>query len=366
MKIAAIDVFGYEVRFAHGDYGLSRGRTSRGHRALVVRVRSEDGAEGWGETSPHGHTYLPSFVEGEEAALRLLGPAVLGLDPRDLGQVNRAMDATLLGGTAAKSAIDAACWDLFGHATGLPVATLLGGRLSETFRVFLAVPVGDPDGMATFAAREHALGLRVLQVKVGDDPLEDVARTRAVVEAVGDDTLVVVDANGGWTLQAALVAARRLEDLPIYLEQPCRTLTECAEVRRHTSLPLVLDESVGSLADLVAARAAGAGGVNLKPGKVGGLTKARAMRDAAVALGMTLTVDDTWGGGVVTAQNAHLAASTDPRNLVAASYFTEWTEPLLTTGPRMLPGGIGSAPTAPGLGVDVDPAVLGEPLLNFS
>lgn len=363
MLISRVEVYRYTIAWAHGRYGMSGGRDhAEGHASLVVQVLTDDGVEGWAETSPHGRTYLPSFVEAELAALKVLGQAVLGLDPRNLGALNAVMDAELRGGAPAKAALDVACWDLFGHSAGLSVSALLGGRLQETVPLFVAVPTGTLDESVAHAERDLAAGVRVFQVKVGDDPLEDVRRVRAVLEVVGDDCVVIADANGGWQLGEALVAARALEGSHVRLEQPCATISECAELRRHTALPLVLDETVCTMDDLVRARReAGATGVNLKTSRLGGMTRLRALRDAATGLGMTFTVDDTWGGVLTTAQNAHLAASSDPRHLTATTWFADWVEPLVGTVLRSV-SGRGIVPDAPGLGVEVDRSLFGPPV----
>lgn len=363
MLITDITVYTYDAAWVHGAYGMSHGRKSSAQPSLVVRILTDEGLEGWAETCPHGRTYLPSSFETERAALTVLTSAVTGLDPRNLSAVNRAMDQAMLGVNAAKAVIDMACWDIFGRSVGLPVCDLLGGRLQADFPLFVAVPIDTLDTMAGHVERDYADGIRVFQVKVGDEWSGDVARVRAVLEAAGPDCSVIADANGGWNLNSALLAARALDGLPVRLEQPCATVAECAELRRHTSLPLILDECVVTVDDLLLARhTAGAGGINLKPSRVGGLTKARALRDAAQALRMTFTVDDTWGGALTTAQNAHLAASCNPENLTGATCFAEWIQPLVATFTPSGTPGRGAASNAPGLGVTVDVDLLGEPL----
>ena len=365
MKITKVQAFEYDAAWVHGDFGMSHGRSARSHRSMVVRVVTDEGIEGWAETCPNGRTHLPSFIEGERAALQVLSSAVVGLDPRNLGCVNATMDKVLLGSNAAKGALDIACWDLLGQAVGLPVCELLGGRIQETFPLFVAVPIDSLESMAGHLARDVAAGVRVFQVKVGDEPLADVARVRAVLDAAGPDSTVIADANGGWNLQSALLAARALDGLPVHLEQPCRTIADCAELRKHTSLPMILDECVVTIEDLMLAKfVAGASGLNLKPGRLGGFTRAKAMRDAAQGLGMTFTVDDTWGGALTTAQNAHLAASSQPDSLTGATFFSEWIQPLVATGPRAVAQGSGAAPNVPGLGVTVDLSLLGRPVLD--
>jgi L-alanine-DL-glutamate epimerase-like enolase superfamily enzyme len=366
VKISSIQVFEYELQYTHGDYVMSHGRSSNKQTSLVVHVQTDEGVEGWGETCPHGGTYGPAFLGGERAAIVLLAEEVIGLDPRNLGALNRVMDDLLLGGASAKSAIDVACWDILGKSAGLPIVELLGGRMQEAIRILVPVPIGSPGSMAEFVAREGALGFNLFQIKVGDAPMEDVARVRAVLEVVEPETLVIIDANGGWNLQSALIAVKELNNSPIFLEQPCKTMVDCAELRRHTGLPMVLDECINSLTDLMIAKfSVGADGVNIKPGRVGGLSKAKVLRDAAQGLGMSVTVDETWGGSLATSHIAHLAASTEADRLLAATFFADFTEPHITSGPFSVDG-FGKAPTGHGLGIEVNDAMLGNPVFELN
>jgi len=173
MKITSVEVFRYELTYNHGIYVMSHGRAQTNEPSLVVKLGTDEGLVGWAETAPHGGTYLPGFFEGELAALAVLGPCVVGLDPREPGTVQAVMARNLLAGMGAKSAIDTACWDLLGKATGLPVVSLLGGRQQQSFRVWEAVPLGPPEAMADYVRTFLAKGVREFQVKVGNNPYED-------------------------------------------------------------------------------------------------------------------------------------------------------------------------------------------------
>jgi cis-L-3-hydroxyproline dehydratase len=366
MRIDRVDIYGYDLRYAHGDYVMSGDRVVNTLPSTVVRIVADDGVEGFGEVCPLGATYLPGFGEGARAALRELAPALVGLDPRQLGPVWGRMDAVLRGHEYAKSAVDIACWDVLGRAASQPLATLLGGRRQERFPLYVAIPLGPAGEMVAHVSRLREQGIRRFQLKVGGDPYEDAERTRSVVEATGAGDVVVADANGGWRLQDAVVAARLLEPLErVYLEQPCSTLDECLYIRERTSLPMVLDEAITGVESLLAAhRAGGMEAFNLKISKVGGLTRARLMRDLAEALGLRVTIEDTWGGDLVTAAVSHLAASTGAETLFTASFMNDWTlEHVAGYEPRSRDG-FGSAPSGPGLGVDVDTELLGAPLFT--
>jgi L-alanine-DL-glutamate epimerase-like enolase superfamily enzyme len=368
VKIAAVEVYGYELRYRHGSYVMSGGRSIDALPSTVVRIRTDEGIEGFGETCPLGPAYLPAFGEGARAALRELAPALVGIDPCNLAVVNETMDRALRGHTYAKSAVDVACWDVLGKATSQPVATLLGGLRQDSYPLYVAIPLGPAEAMVEHVRERIAEGIHRFQLKLGADPREDARRAAAVVEATGDDEIVIADANGGYRLQDAVVAARLLEDMPrTFYEQPCASLEECLYVRRLTTLPMILDESITDVHSLLRAWSeSGMEGINLKVSKVGGLTRAKLVRDLAEELGLRLTIEDTWGGDLATAAVSHLAGSTSPGALFTVSFMNDWTlEHVAGYQPRSEQG-IGRTPAGPGLGVDVDLGLLGEPLFSAS
>jgi L-alanine-DL-glutamate epimerase-like enolase superfamily enzyme len=214
--------------------------------------------------------------------------------------------------------------------------------------------------------RLRAEGVHRFQLKLGGAPTDDAARARAVIAATSDEDIVFGDANGGWTLGDAVIAARLLEDLPrFYLEQPCATFEECLRV--PTRLPLILDEVITDLQSLLRAwEATALAGFNLKLNRVGGLTPARLLRDAGQQLGLIVNIEDSWGGDLTTAAVSHLAASTWPESLRMVSFMNDWTnEHIAGHAPRSADG-CGAAPTSPGLGITVDASALGEPFATLT
>jgi cis-L-3-hydroxyproline dehydratase len=367
MHIAAIDVFGLDLRYAHGEYVMSDGRRTNSLPSTLVRITTSDGITGWGEVCPLGSTYLPSHAEGARAALRELGAAIIGADPLNPSLINKRMDAVLSGHGYAKSPIDIACWDIAGQAYGQPLSRLLGGVLNEKFQLYEAIPLADPDQMVQqFRSRRDA-GIRHFQLKIGDEPEADVDRLLAVLEHAEPEDRIVADANGGWRVQDAMLALKLLGDTkPFYLEQPCDTLEDCLYVRRHTDLPMVLDEIISDTHSLLRAwHAGGLEAFNLKISKVGGLTNARYMRDLAHRLGLRVTLEDTWGGDVTSAAVSHMAASTDPDTLFTVSFMNDWVlDHVAGHQPRSV-NGWGQAPDGPGLGITVDVEQLGDPLFSL-
>jgi len=346
---------------------MSGGRVVTTLQSTVVKVTTIDGAVGYGETCPLGSNYLPAHASGARAALAELGPHLVGLNAANPVAIARAADHVLLGHGYAKSALDVACWDVLGQLTGRPICDLIGGRQSGPFPLYVAVPLGTPEQMRDHVVQLQQAGIHRFQLKLGGEPIDDAQRARAVVEVAGPDDVVIGDANCGWNLRQAITAARLMDGLPgLLLEQPCATYEECVRVREHTSLPMILDEVITDLPTLLRAWEDKAmEGLNLKINRVGGLTQARLMRDVAQQLGMTVNVEDAWGGDLTTAAVSHLAASTSPEALVMVSFMNDWTnEHVAGYEPRSVHGW-GEAPTRPGLGVEVDDALLGAPFASF-
>jgi L-alanine-DL-glutamate epimerase-like enolase superfamily enzyme len=344
---------------------MSRGRAGDRLETTVVTVESGDGITGCGEVGVLG-TYAPAFAGGVHSALPLLAPVLLGVDPLRSAVVNERLDDVLNGHPYAKSALDVACLDVAAKRRGVPACDLLGGRFDGPLELYRAVSLAEPETMAEQARRFVARGYRRLQVKVGDDPHVDVERVRAVRDAVGPEVPLFADANGGWTTydaRAFLAGLDRTDGLVV--EQPCATIEECARLRPACPLPIVLDESIDSLDALVRAHALGvADGVTIKLSRVGGLTRARAIRDAAVALRLPVTVEDTGGAEIATAAALHLLASI-PRALRIHAYpFQEIVTESTASGLPPVERGTLDLPSGIGLGVEPDPAALGEPFFD--
>src|SRR5690606_39458576 len=112
---------------------------------------------------------------------------------------------------------------------------------------------------------------------------------------------LIADANTGWTQHDAIRVVDAVRDVDVYIEQPCMSYEECLAVRQHTNRPFIIDEVVDGLDMVVRAAADRAADViNLKISKVGGLTRARQIRDLCVSLGIAMTIEDTWGGDITT------------------------------------------------------------------
>src|SRR5205085_3331949 len=325
MRIRRIAAWQVDLPLHEGSYKWSGGKSVTVFDSTIVAVETDTGLVGYGEVCPLGPAYLPAYAAGVRAGLAELAPKLLGEDPTQLAKLNRAMDAALKGHPYVKSAVDVACWDLLGKGAGLPVCVLLGGRYGDDFLLYRAISQEAPEAMAARVAGYRAEGYRRFQLKVGGDPADDIARIRAVADKLQPGDRLVADANTGWLMHDAMRVVRGVGDVDVYIEQPCLSYEECLSVRRHCGHPFVLDESIDSIDVLLRGHADGAMDVvNLKISKLGGLTKTKQARDLCVSLGIAMTLEDSWGGDIVTAAIAHLAHSTPSELRFTATDFNSY------------------------------------------
>ena len=364
MRIRRILAYRVDLPLHETTYKWSGGKSVTVFDSTIVRVETDEDLAGHGEVCPLGPFYLPAYADGVRAGLRELGPHLIGADPRQLGKLNRMMDAALKGHPYVKSGIDIACWDILGQAAGLPVCELMGGRYGDDVHLYRAISQESPDAMAGRVAEYRAQGYRRFQLKVGGDPDVDIERIHAVAAKLQKGDRLVADANTGWTQHEAMRVAKGVRDVDVYIEQPCLTYDECLSVRRHINHPFVLDETIDSLDVLLRAHADHAMDVvNLKISKLGGLTRTAQARDLCVSMGIGMTLEDSWGGDVTTAAIAHLAHSTPTELLFTTTDFNSYVTVSTAEGAPQRVNGRMAASTAAGLGVTPRMDVLGDPVV---
>jgi L-alanine-DL-glutamate epimerase-like enolase superfamily enzyme len=368
MKISQIDVYRVDLPYAGGGvYVLSGSREYRSFDATIVRITTDNGLEGFGESTPFGTSYIASHARGVRAGIDEIAPALLGLDPRRVDRVNDAMDVALIGHHHAKTPLDIACWDIFGKSVGLPVCELLGGRTDVKMPVISSIYAGDPEDMRRRVAEHRRAGYKAHSVKIGDDPALDAARIAASLGDRQPGEYYIVDANGGMTPEMALRMLRLLPPgLDFVLEAPCATWRECISLRRRTDVPMIWDElatNEASIANLIADDAAE--GIGLKISKNGGLTKCRRQRDMCVAAGLTISVQDTTGSDIAFAAIVHMGQTVPERLLRCVLESRDMVELQTADGNFPVVDGRVVAPTEPGLGIKPRMDVLGQPVATY-
>lgn len=364
MKITRITAWRQFQPFRDGTYTCSGGRSAEGFDSTIVAIATDAGLTGWGEMAPLGAFYAPAFAGGARAGIAELAPHLIGEDPRQLRAIERLMDHRFNGHPYVKSALDMACWDVAAQAANQPLAEFLGGRFGNSVTLYRSISQDHPEAMVAKARAYVKEGYRRLQVKVGLDPQEDIQRLEAVRAAIPADIVLFADGNGGWNLYQARQFMLAVGKLDFTLEQPCGLYADNAELRKMCAQPMVLDENIDSLDALLQAKRDGFDGVTVKIARVGGIGKARALRDLAVDLDLMVTVEDTGGAEIDTAAMAHLSLSTPAARRLHTVDFHNWVSVGHGKGLAPCVSGEMSAPTIPGLGIAVDVAKLGKPFFE--
>jgi L-alanine-DL-glutamate epimerase-like enolase superfamily enzyme len=352
MRPESIELVPYSLRF-RDLYVTARGQLSE-REILLVRVRDASGAEGIGEATPlslrggpgvglvaqHVSETCWPLLEGRELELSSL--------PR-LFAVCRSRGASL----QALAALDLALHDLAGKLAGEPVWKLLGAESAEPVRCNATLPAGNPSSLSRLAEQWRERGFRTFKLKVG--VLGDVQQVAHVREAAGPSVELRLDANASWEPGVAVEKLRAMvsERLEI-VEQPCASLEGLAEVKRRTGLRVAADESVVDAGDARdAARAEACDIAAVKVSKAGGL-----LGTLAVAEEMPVYLSSALDGPVGIAAAFH-AAQVIPdagaaHGLATAELFTDT---IAARGPE-LDRDLLSVPDGPGLGVEIDTALL--------
>ena len=367
MKITRICVWKIDLPLSE-PYWLSGGRLKfECLDSTFVRIDTDAGISGWGEGCPWGHTYLPAHGPGIRAGIETMASVILGQDPCKVESVERAMDLCLPGHPYAKSAIDMACWDIMGKGFDRPVVDLLGGGRTTGTPVASSISSGDADYMMALIEKYRSAGYFAHSVKVGADERQDIENIRVIERNRKPNEIILYDANRAWTRRQASIAMNGVADLGVTFEQPCETLDDIAALRNVTTSPISVDESLVTLQDMTRiAREGIADTVNIKLNRVGGLTKARRIRDVAMAHGIQMFVMASGGSVFADTEAAHLAQSI-PQEFIMAGWACQ---DMLTVdvapgkGCRSVDGML-TVSDAPGLGVEPDMAVLGKAVATY-
>jgi muconate cycloisomerase len=350
-----------------------------GHHA-IVELSTDAGVVGWGE-APAGATWGGTAMRyfGETPATvrvivdnHLAGP-LTGLDPVEIGVVHHAMDKAVKGHPYAKAAVDMACYDAAGKSLGLPVSSLLGGRLRPG--VELAHSLGLMELERCYAEAEQAVaeGARTIKCKTGLDPERDVTLVAELRRRVGPVVKIRVDANEGYrSVSEAVRTTLRQEEHDLFIcEQPVAGAVGLARVAERINTPVMADESAWTPEDILELHGLNAAGCfSCYVTKPGGLFRARQQAELADRLGLLCDIGGSIETGIGNAANLSLGTalpnavlpsvcpvskpSGAPGPAVAGIYYADD----LITEPFSLVDGVVMAPEGPGLGIEVDRAKL--------
>lgn len=367
MKITEIHVYSHDLPVKNGPYTMSNAKVYSLDTTLVKLV-TDTGLVGWGETCPVGPTYQPHHAAGAVAALKEMAQGLIGADPTQPVVLRRRMDGLLNAHRYAKAAIDIAAYDLMGKHYRTRVADLLGGAVTERVPSYYATGVGEPDEISRIADEKAREGYPRLQIKIGGrDVAIDIAVVRKVWERVGGKLRLAVDGNRGLTTRDTLRLSRECLDIPFILEQPCNSIEEIKAIRGQLHHAVYLDENCEDLATVL--RAVGEGvcdGFGMKVTRIGGLHAMATFRDICEARAMPHTCDDAWGGDIIAAACTHIGATVQPRLCEGVWLAEPYIEGNFDSKNGIkIEGGHIKLPSGPGLGVVPDETLFGAPVASF-
>jgi L-alanine-DL-glutamate epimerase-like enolase superfamily enzyme len=339
-------------------------------KPVLVTVHAE-GVVGYGQIrplAPH-HSMPDTYATMISMIKEVCGPRLIGQDIFGVESIHALFDLLAPANYMARAALDTALYDAMGKATNQPVYNLIGGLAQPSIPLEWSISMADDQNkMVADAERAvHEFGIGVLCMKAGHPKgwREDVRNFETIRMAVGPDISFGMDPNTGWTVAETLSALSALRDARVdYIEQPVKRqdLAGMAAIRRAaTGVPLMADESCGSVHDAHAIIAAQAADVLcIKLYKHGGITPARKIAALAEAANLKINC----GGLAVLSQleaaaGAHFYASRPAAHVMPAGEFifglgVIGPDPLVPDTDFVVKNGHVSPPSRPGLGIDIN------------
>lgn len=355
---------------------------------ILVKLTTDNGLVGWGEAPvliKWGGDHMKYFGESTTTTKHIiedyLTPVLIGAEPLNFGPLLAELDRVVKGYPYAKAAIDTALYDLVGKHLGVPVYQLLGGAHTEWVPIAHSIGIMSIDEAVKEARRVVDEGVKVVKLKVGIDPDQDVELVRRIRETIGPDIRITVDGNQGYrTSFEAGNTLRHMEEYNVqFAEQPVEGLEEMARVARLTDIPLMADESAWTPQDIIQIdRMDAARIVSLYTTKAGGMFNAKKVAAVCEATNIICNVNGSLESGVGNAANLHLACSTGVVKLESVLPVTtpEGTGKGTIVGlfylddlvkePFEYEDGSLRVPQGPGLGVEVDEVKLEKYAVNPS
>lgn len=353
----------------------------------IIEVETEGGTIGLGES--YG---TQAVIDG----LAAVAPALVGLDVTDLNGLWSRCTATVgeqvIGYNTGDGrliprivgAVEVACWDAFGKATGRRVCDLLGGQVRETvpFSAYLFYkfgrhagdsadddwgPVLTPEQLVEEARRfVEGYGFRAIKLKAGILPVEEELAGLEALRAAFPDAPLRIDPNGGWTVDTTLGLLPRLTGLIEYLEDPTVGIEGNAAVQAKTDIPLATNMYVVTPEHLPPAIAQDAFRVILSDHHYwGGLQASRELARVCAIWGLGLSMHSNSHLGISLAVMAHLAAATPNLTYDCDTHYPWQTDEVIEGGKLQFEQGALRLPDGPGLGVTLDRSELARLHRNY-
>ncbi|ADB36087.1 mandelate racemase/muconate lactonizing enzyme family protein [Spirosoma linguale] len=359
MKITQISLYQYDIPLK-APIAISLG-TIENARNILVEIQTDESITGWGEGSPFwmivGETQASALAAADDMAKLLIGR-----DPLDIEGCLTAITRYLPGHPTTRSAFDMALYDLAAKTARMPLYQFLGGT-KKTLVTDETIYINTPERMVEDALRIQEKGAEAIKVKLGTNLRDDVARIKAIRNAIGDTTPIRTDANQGWDVVTATGVLRAIGDWNVqYCEQPIKRhdIAGLRQIRQKTTVPIMADESLFDSVDAIRlVREEAVDYFNIKLSKSGGIFDALKINAIGEAAGIPCMIGCMSESRLALTANAHFAtARQNIRFYDLDACFEHADDPVY--GGITYTGYQIELPDAPGIGAEIDSAFLAK------
>lgn len=359
LQITSIEIYKLLIPLKE-PFVISLGTQFNADNILII-IKTNKGISGYGECSPY------MSINGESVdtcftVAQYLGQALNGKNPLNIEECIVAMDRTIYGNQSIKSAFDMALYDIAAKHSNMPLYKFLGGAKNKTITTDMTVGIGSPEKMANDALRFKQEGFPAIKVKLGTTTALDVARIKAIREAVGNELPLRIDANQGWDIPTAIAT---LQALAVYNIEHCEEpiarwdFMELHQVREASPIKIMADESCCTQHD--AARLAKLNACdyfNIKLGKSGGMFNALKIVEEGNKANIKLQIGSFMESRLATSAFVHFAYNND--SIVHFDLDTPlmMAEDPVQNGLQYKANGIVEIDDTSGIGATIDEAYL--------
>lgn len=363
MKITDVKTIRLRATIPTEGQVFSRSGVRNTRSTTLVQVETDDGISGIGSCSGNGELI-------EVIVAKVLKPLLIGMDPTAIDEIwdkayvrgGHKEFGTRGIGVVALSGIDIALWDIFGKARGVPVYQLLGGKCRDKVSVYATALY--PEEPAKVAARARAFadqGFHGVKIKVGFDLEQDIRIVRAVRQELGEEFIVMTDANQGYSLDVGLKAAAAFAECgAFWLEEPLfvEDIEGHATLRERGKVPVAVGENLHTYYAFENFIVRGAVDfIQPDVARAGGITEIRRIISLATKHNVPVSFH-TWGDAVALAASVHLSAALKDCIVMELDYTYNPLREELLREPFKVENGYLLPPEKPGLGIELNQEAL--------
>jgi L-alanine-DL-glutamate epimerase-like enolase superfamily enzyme len=359
MKIESIEIYKLRIPLTE-PFVISLGPQYDADNILVI-MHTDEGITGYGECAPYssinGETMDTCYIVAQYFA-----QVLKGMDPTNIAGCIKEMDKIIYANYSIKSAFDMALYDIAAQRANVPLYKFLGGQKNKIIFTDMTVGLGDADAMAASALKFKQQGFPAIKVKLGETKEKDVARIKAIRNAIGNDVPLRIDANQGWDVATATAILKALGEYDIeHCEEPIARWNFLAlpELRKQSPIKIMSDETCSTHHDAaMLAHLKACDYFNIKLGKSGGIYDAMKIIDVAEKNNIKMQVGSFMESRLATTAFVHFAYASDM--IVHFDFDT----PLMLSYDPVVGGikyeanGVISIDETPGLGAKMDEAFL--------